>query len=207
MIRTCPRCDLRFRTESELSQHLAVDHGAETEVFERFRYRSSRPVEPLYPDRAPRSTTKRYLVVANQTLTGDDLVARVKALAAEAPATFHVVVPATHSNAYLTAHTRAERELVDAGVAADPDEVGRAQARYRLRETIEALRAAGVDAEGEVGVADPFHAVEDAAEHVDVDEVLLSTLPHGFSRWLDADVPARIRRRLGVPVTTVTSER
>lgn len=207
MIRTCPRCELRFRSESELSQHLAVDHGADTEAFERFRYRSSRPVEPLYPQHARTADApRRYLLVANQTLPRDEVVDRVKRLAAEGPATFHVVVPATHSSRYLSEHTHAEREVADTGSGGDPDDVGSAQARFRLREAVEALRAAGIDAEGEVGVADPFHAVEDAAQHVGVDEVILSTLPHGFSRWLDADLPARIRRRLGVPVSTVTSQ-
>src|SRR5690606_19764686 len=100
----------------------------------------------------------------------------------------------------------AEREVVDAGGPGERDEVGLAQARFRLRQAVEALRAAGIHVEGEVGVADPFHAVENAVEHVPADEVILSTLPRGLSRWLDADLPSRIERRLGLPVTTLVRQ-
>lgn len=206
MIRTCPRCELRFRSESELSQHMTLDHDAPP--LERYHYRSTRQVEPLYGGRtrAEARGPKRYLIVANQTLDDRELVARVQELAAAGPATFHVVVPATHSADYLRSHTLAEREVVDAGGPGERDEVGLAQARFRLRQAVEALRAAGVHVEGEVGVADPFHAVENAVEHVPADEVILSTLPRGLSRWLDADLPSRIERRLGLPVTTLVRQ-
>ena len=36
------------------------------------------------------------------------------------------------------------------------------------------------------------------------DEVIISTLPLGVSRWLGLDVPHRVERRFKVPVTTVT---
>ena len=29
MVHTCPRCELRFETEAELSDHLAVDHDVD----------------------------------------------------------------------------------------------------------------------------------------------------------------------------------
>jgi len=203
MIHTCPRCELRFRSESELAQHMALDHDAEP--LERYTYRSSREVEPLYGRRErAQEQPRRYLVVANQTLGDTHLVERLKELAAQGPATFHVVVPATHSARYV--RSGAAPGGGDTAEADEHDEVGMAQARFRLRQAVEALRAAGVEVEGEVGVPDPFQAVENAVEHVQVDEVILSTLPRGLSRWLDADLPRRIERRLGVPVKTLIRE-
>jgi hypothetical protein len=59
---------------------------------------------------------------------------------------------------------------------------------------------------GEVGCADPVAAAQDAIRAVAVDEVILSTLPSGVSRWLGQDVPARLRRAVSVPVTVVTAQ-
>jgi len=84
MIHTCPRCELRFRSESELAQHMALDHDAEP--LERYTYRSSREVEPLYGRRErAQEQPRRYLVVANQTLGDTHLVERLKELAAQGP--------------------------------------------------------------------------------------------------------------------------
>lgn len=30
-VHTCPRCDLRFEFDYELREHLAIDHGVETD--------------------------------------------------------------------------------------------------------------------------------------------------------------------------------
>jgi hypothetical protein len=39
-----------------------------------------------------------------------------------------------------------------------------------------------------------------------VDEVIVSTLPKGLSRWLGEDVPSRLRDSVRVPVTVVTQD-
>lgn len=38
MVRHCPRCELRFRDDSELKQHLVFDHGVDPEKLERDQY-------------------------------------------------------------------------------------------------------------------------------------------------------------------------
>jgi hypothetical protein len=38
----------------------------------------------------------------------------------------------------------------------------------------------------------------------EIDEVIVSTLPRGLSRWLGEDVPSRLRDSVRVPVTVVT---
>jgi uncharacterized C2H2 Zn-finger protein len=42
MVHTCPRCELRFTTAAELTDHLDRDHRLDVEQMERLRY-SSRP--------------------------------------------------------------------------------------------------------------------------------------------------------------------
>ena len=51
---------------------------------------------------------------------------------------------------------------------------------------------------------DPVSAVRDALRGREVDEIIVSTLPRGLSRWLGEDVPSRLRDSVRVPVTVVT---
>ena len=61
----------------------------------------------------------------------------------------------------------------------------------------------GVAATGEVGSKEPVDAVRDALRGREVDEIILSTLPVGVSRWLGQDVPTKLRRSVNVPVEVV----
>lgn len=176
MVHTCPRCELRFTTNAELTDHLKVDHHVDVAGFERFTYR---PLEP-------RPSTKRFLVVGNQTLADDSLLDRVLALAHGGH--IHLVVPATPSN-----------------VGEQLDDKGLALATFRMRRAIDRLHAAGLDAEGEVGTADPIHAVTRALEHEPADEIILATLPAGSSKWLAVDLPKAFEHRFGLPVTVLTA--
>src|SRR5262245_26787451 len=58
MIHTCPRCELRFASDTELTDHLKIDHHADPEEFDRLHYKP-KPVRPH---------GKRYLLLANRTL-------------------------------------------------------------------------------------------------------------------------------------------
>lgn len=130
-----------------------------------------------------------YLIVANQTLSSPTLMAAVKERAVEGDAHFHVVVPATPITHALTWD---EKEA-------------EAAAAERLTAVLGRLQAMGADAAGEVGCADPVAATQDALRAREADEIILSTLPSGVSRWLGQDVPARLRRAVSVPVTVVTA--
>ena len=66
------------------------------------------------------------------------------------------------------------------------------------------IRAQGGEAEGDIGDTDPVKAIEAVMTSGPFDEVIISTLPLGVSRWLGLDVPHRVERRFKVPVTTVT---
>jgi hypothetical protein len=147
---------------------------------------------------------RRYLVVANQTLGGPELTGKLDECVAAGPCQFHFVVPATA----VADMEQLDRPLtlsgVDggAGMLPDMDEVARAIARRRMEKELARLREAGVDADGEVGDPRPMHAIKDALREREVDEIIVSTLHRG-SRWLVMDLPHRVRRNFGLPVTHV----
>jgi hypothetical protein len=133
---------------------------------------------------------QRYLVVANQTLGGQHLAGEVRSRLAAGPASFHVLVPATTSN---------DQVVWTEGEA-------RAMAQQRLDRALDAFRQLGADVDGEVGDENPFDAIQDAVRVAEYDEVILSTLPVGMSRWLKQDLPHRVERALDLPVTHVVGD-
>jgi hypothetical protein len=133
---------------------------------------------------------RRYLVVANQTLGGEALMRRIREAQASEPSSFHLLVPAT---APRHQYVSTEGEAI-------------AIARQRLDEGIARLHAEGIDVSGSVGDANPLLAVADITRDEQFDEVIVSTLPIGASRWVKMDLPARLRRRLAVPVVHVVAE-
>lgn len=133
---------------------------------------------------------RRYLIVANQTLLGEPLLDRVRECLAAGPSQFHIVVPATHAP----------------GRAAMREDRDRAFAAKRLADGLERFRALGVDVEGEVGDARPMDAIRDVMLHAaPFNEIIVSTLPPGISRWLHQDLPHRIHRTFELPTSTVTA--
>lgn len=132
----------------------------------------------------------RYLVVANQTLLGDPLLERIRECLASGPCEFHLVVPATHAP----------------GRAMQTESRDRAFAAQSLREGLERFRALGIDVDGEVGDARPIDAIRDVMLHAGpFDEIILSTLPPGISKWLRQELPHRIRRTFELPVSMVVA--
>ena len=131
---------------------------------------------------------KTCLVVANQTLPGETLATAIRDRIAEGDRTFYVVVPLTR---------------VSHGVTWGEDESPDA-ARGRLDAFLVALGSQGVEADGEIGDPDPIQAVRDVLRGRAVDEVILSTLPAGASRWLQRDVPSRLASEIDLPLTVVT---
>jgi hypothetical protein len=136
------------------------------------------------------SIMRSYLIVANQTLTSQSLTDAIKARLADGPVKMHVVVPLSPIDRRLTWDETESRSVAQA----------------RLDEVVTRLRAMGAEADGEVGDRDPVLAVRDALRSREVDEVIVSTLPKGMSRWLGEDVPSRLRDSVPVPVTVVTQE-
>lgn len=132
----------------------------------------------------------RYLVVANQTLGGEHLLGKVRECLSAGPSSFHVVVPATPPREHLTW----------------TDDEARDVAERRLEAALTRFRELGAEADGEVGDADPVQAIGDALRADQFDEIILSTLPAGPSRWLRRDVLHRVSAATDLPVTHVIGE-
>ncbi len=134
---------------------------------------------------------RRILVVANQTAGGDELFDAVTKRAADGGCRFTLLVPATPPAEHAT-WTEGDALAI---------------ARRRMAAGVERLAAAGVEVEGTVGDASPVRAIDDVLIEHPHDEIILSTLPPGISRWLKKDLPHRVEQRFALPVTTVISTR
>jgi hypothetical protein len=131
----------------------------------------------------------RYLIVANQTLAGGALLAKVRALHEAGPSTFHVLVPATPPSDHLWTEGEAQRT-----------------AEARLERCLAMFGGLGIQAEGEVGDPHPVDAIQDLLDRGETfDAIVLSTLRPGISRWLKWDLISRVEV-FGVPVHHVIGE-
>jgi hypothetical protein len=69
---------------------------------------------------------------------------------------------------------------------------------------LDQLRSEGLEVTGEVGDPNPVGALIDAMMASTPDEVIVATWPRGRSLWWGRDqLPARIRRLVGMPVTHI----
>ena len=84
--------------------------------------------------------------------------------------------------------------------------VARDHAQQRLDSLLGEITRMGGDASGAVGEADPLAAIAAVLASTPIDEIVLSTLPAGLSRWLSRDLPTRCARRFGLPVTHVEAQ-
>jgi hypothetical protein len=137
----------------------------------------------------------RILVIAHRTLGGPHLLDEVRQRIVAGDCAVHLLVPQYHPTKMATytdsqIHAMAQRVLED----------GMHQIR-RLDST------GKVDVTGEVGDINPVHAVDVLLTRgMRFDEILLSTLPVGPSRWLKADVPSRMSREFRIPLIHVVAE-
>jgi hypothetical protein len=133
----------------------------------------------------------------------------VRRRAAAGPSSFYVVVPNTHSGDSARA---SGAPVALAGMSASTDEEEEEEdhratliAQSRLHQALTQLRAEGLDAHGDLGDPEPLTAIGDALAVEAFDEIIISTLPGGISRWLGMDLPSRAERKFKLPVTTVTA--
>jgi hypothetical protein len=123
------------------------------------------------------------LVVANLTANSQHLLDALKARAERSPIRITLVMPAQ-----------------------GPGLGGRDAVRARLDEALEGMRAAGLEAEGAIGDADPMEAVAECFDPARHDEAIVCTLPGRSSKWIAHDFPHRVARFTGVPVTHVVAD-
>ena len=150
------------------------------------RGRRERPIlhaPPPHPE-----GERRILVVANETVGGAPLLNELRRRSEGVREHVLVVSPALNSPLkHWTSDEDAAREA----------------AQERLDASLAAMRAAGIDARGEVGDGDPLQAIEDALRTFAPDEMIISTHPEGRSNWLERDVVEGARERFALPVTHV----
>lgn len=131
---------------------------------------------------------RRILVVANETVGGEELLSAISTMALSERTHFHVVCPALNSR--LKTYTSDE----------DP---AREAAQRRLDVTLARLASVGIEATGAVGDGDPLVAVDDAVRTYGPNEIVISTHPPGRSNWLERGVVESVQSRYDVPVTHV----
>jgi len=128
---------------------------------------------------------KTVLVVANETLGGAALLARIKEKAADADGLRLVIcVPRTNPR--------------QGNIIYDEAVFDAAQVRVDLARKI--MREEGIDAIGEVGDPDPYTATMDAIAEYRPSEIVISTYPAASSGWLRRDLIERIAEATQIPV-------
>lgn len=133
----------------------------------------------------------QVLILAHQTAATPQLMGAVRERAHRGPARFQLVVPRRPHGMHRVV---------------DPQEAGRDEAERVLREALPALsRAAGSEVVGSIGDSEPLMALHDAVNLGHYDEIIISTLPLGVSRWLRLDIVSKARG-LGLPVTHVVGQ-
>jgi hypothetical protein len=133
---------------------------------------------------------RRILVVANQTLGGPQVMDWLRKRVAQEPCAIHLCVPANVDSQGWVHDEDSDHEL----------------AARRLDDALARFGELGVEVTGEVGDERPIDAIMDVLRRDTYDEILLSTLPPGVSRWLRLDLVHRVERAVTVPVTHLVAE-
>jgi hypothetical protein len=134
------------------------------------------------------SEPAHVLVLAHQTAATPELLDAVRARAKQGDAEFQLVVP---------------RQAHGMHKLVDPQDAGEDEAQRVLDTALPKLsEAAGTRVSGSLGDSEPLMAIHDAINLGEYDELIISTLPLGLSRWLKLDLISKARA-LGLPVTHV----
>lgn len=137
------------------------------------------PFEHLVVDLAAEQGPANVLVVANQTVLGEELLERIRARANASPASFLIISPQGDSEGSYE------------------------EAEKRLLRAVTRLRADGLDVHGQISHPDPYLAVVHAVEDERIDEIIVSTFPRERSGWLRRDLVGRLRADTKLPIDHV----
>jgi GABA permease len=155
-------------------------------------HRAPNVVAPVQADAA----AERVLVLANETVNGEELLDELRSIDRERRAQYFVCVPANPIDTGQAMH-RGPVYIWEATTEA---------AQARLDRTLEILRSEGLDADGALGDYRPLRALADAVAEFHPDRLVICTLPEDRSAWLRYDVVDRAREAYDIPVTHVVVE-
>jgi phosphopantetheine adenylyltransferase len=142
------------------------------------------PVEHVVVDvRTEGEGEANVLVIANETVLGEQLLNTIKERAAASRASFLLLSPQS-----------------------DPSDAEHPEAERRLKQALAELRGAGIDAHGQVAHPDPFSAAIEAMREERVDEIIVSTFGPERSGWLRRDLVGRLRAETKLPVEHVIAK-
>jgi hypothetical protein len=140
------------------------------------------PVEHLAVHDGDGGHEDNVLVLANETVLGEQLLEKIRERAKQSPSSFLIISPQT-----------------------DPSRGEHPEAERRLKRALTQLRGEGLDVHGQVAHPDPFSAAMEAVHDERVDEIIVSTFEPLRSGWLRKDLVERLRRETGVPVEHVVA--
>jgi hypothetical protein len=139
-----------------------------------------------------------YLVVANQTIGGEELTAKLDELVSAGSCTLRFLVPVTDTEGtHQWDYPPIDRLIPDA------HQIARVLAEARLEHELARLQRSGIPASGEVVDAQPVERAQELLHEGGYDGVVVSTLPRRLSRWLIRDLPHRLAGVSDVPVIHV----
>jgi hypothetical protein len=134
----------------------------------------------------------KYLVVANETIGGKNLIEAVRKRAEQdAEAEFVICVPRTNPR---------DGNIIYDDFVYQAAQVRVDLARKWMREQM------GLEIVGEVGDPDPYTATMDAIREYSPDEIIVSTKPVTTSGWLRRDLIERLADASGLPVEHVVTD-
>lgn len=153
------------------------------DLIERIREWSGLPVTHVVVDLND-EPVKHAIVVANQTVSGGPLVETLERRANQSPTRFTVICPI--------------------GGDSGKDELD--TAKERVRSMVTGLRRNGLEVVGQVMDRDPLTAIQNAVKYHPADELVISTLAEGRSKWLSSGLIEKAGKATGLPVEHVIGE-
>jgi hypothetical protein len=153
------------------------------DLIEQIRRAVDMPVEHVVTDVKSETGQANVLVLANETVVGEPLLARIRERAKRSPASFLIICPQS-----------------------DPTQGTHPEAERRLRRALAILRGEGIEAHGQVAHPDPYTAGMQAVEDERVDEIIVSTFAPARSPWLGRNVVQRLHNATKLPVEHVVTE-
>ena len=146
---------------------------------------------------------RRYLIVTDHELDQERLASKVQQAMAAGPCQFYVLVLAVPPGSSYNFWG-----LIAAGEAPLPtfgqnEDRAWQWASHQLAHELDGLGKLGVDADGEAGEPHPVRAISEVLAKRPADEIILATSRHLLARMMAMDLPHRVQRHFGLPVTVL----